>query len=163
MEVEKATISDAEEILSLQKLAYRSEAEIYNDFNIPPLVQTLEEIKKDFGIQFLLKAVMDEKIIASVRAHTKEGTCYIGRLIVHPDFQNQGIGTKLMYEIEKIFSTCQRFELFTGARSERNLYLYQKLGYKIFKTARITDQTTIVYLEKKIDPLRFPSPQGGEG
>ena len=163
MEVEKATISDAEEILSLQKLAYQSEAEIYNDFNIPPLVQTLEEIKKDFGIQFLLKAVMDEKIIASVRAHTKEGTCYIGRLIVHPDFQNQGIGTKLMYEIEKIFSTCQRFELFTGARSERNLYLYQKLGYKIFKTARITDQTTIVYLEKKIDPLRFPSPQGGEG
>jgi ribosomal protein S18 acetylase RimI-like enzyme len=163
MEVEKATISDAEEILSLQKLAYQSEAEIYNDFNIPPLVQTLEEIKKDFGIQFLLKAVMDEKIIASVRAHTKEGTCYIGRLIVHPDFQNRGIGTKLMYEIEKIFSTCQRFELFTGARSERNLYLYKKLGYKIFKTAKITDQTTIVYLEKKIDPLRFPSPQGGEG
>ncbi len=149
MEVEKATISDAEEILSLQKLAYQSEAEIYNDFNIPPLVQTLEEIKKDFGIQFLLKAVMDEKIIASVRAHTKEGTCYIGRLIVHPDFQNQGIGTKLMYEIEKIFSTCQRFELFTGARSERNLYLYQKLGYKIFKTAKITDQTTIVYLERR--------------
>ncbi len=163
MEVEKATISDAEEILSLQKLAYQSEAEIYNDFNIPPLVQTLEEIKKDFGIQFLLKAVMDEKIIASVRAHTKEGTCYIGRLIVHPDFQNQGIGTKLMYEIEKIFSTCQRFELFTGARSERNLYLYQKLGYKIFKTAKITGQTTIVYLEKKIDPVRFPSSQGGEG
>jgi ribosomal protein S18 acetylase RimI-like enzyme len=149
MEVEKATISDAEEILSLQKLAYQSEAEIYNDFNIPPLVQTLEEIKKDFGIQFLLKAVMDEKIIASVRAHTKEGTCYIGRLIVHPDFQNQGIGTKLMVEIEKIFSTCQRFELFTGARSERNLYLYQKLGYKIFKTAKITDQTTIVYLERR--------------
>jgi len=163
MQIEKATVSEAEEILSLQKLAYRSEAEIYNDFNIPPLVQTLEEIKKDFGIQFLLKAVMDEKIIASVRAHTKEGTCYIGRLIVHPDFQNQGIGTKLMVEIEKIFSTCQRFELFTGARSERNLYLYQKLGYKIFKTAKITDQTTIVYLEKKIDPLRFPSPQGGEG
>jgi ribosomal protein S18 acetylase RimI-like enzyme len=93
--------------------------------------------------------MMDKRMIGSVRAFIKEGTCYIGRLIVHPDFQNQGIGTKLMYEIEKIFSTCQRVELFTGARSERNLYLYQKLGYKIFKTEKITDQTTIVYLERR--------------
>jgi ribosomal protein S18 acetylase RimI-like enzyme len=151
MEIERAIISDAEEILSLQKLAYRSEAEIYNDFNIPPLVQTLESIEKDFENQYFLKAVIDGKIIGSVRAYTKEGTCYIGRLIVHPDFQNRGIGTDLMNEIERIFNTCRRFELFTGDKSERNLYFYQKLGYKIFKKAKITDQTMIVYLEKKIE------------
>jgi ribosomal protein S18 acetylase RimI-like enzyme len=152
MMIERATISDADEILILQKLAYRSEVEIYNDFNIPPLLQTLENIQEDFEKQFFLKAVIDGRIIGSVRAYQKEETCYIGRLIVHPDFQDKGIGKKLMNEIEKIFSTCHRFELFTGDRSERNLYLYQKLGYKIFKTANITDQTTIVYLEKKVDP-----------
>ena len=151
MEIERAMISDAEEILILQKLAYRSEAEIYNDFNIPPLVQTLESIEKDFENQYFLKAVMDGKIIGSVRAYTKEGTCYIGRLIVHPDFQNRWIGTDLMNEIERIFNTCRRFELFTGDKSERNLYFYQKLGYKIFKKAKITDQTMVVYLEKKIE------------
>jgi phage replication-related protein YjqB (UPF0714/DUF867 family)/GNAT superfamily N-acetyltransferase len=149
--IERATISDAEEILVLQKLAYRSEAEIYNDFGIPPLVQTLRNIQEDFEKQFFLKAVLSGRIIGSVRAYAKEGTCYIGRLIVHPEFQNQGIGTKLMNEIEKSFSTCHRFELFTGDRSKRNLYLYQRLGYKIFKTANITDQTTIVYLEKKVE------------
>jgi ribosomal protein S18 acetylase RimI-like enzyme len=152
MLVERATISDAEEILSIQKLAYRSEAEIYNDFEISPMVQTLEGIEKDFENQYFLKALIDRRIIGSVRAYPKEGTCYIGRLIVHPDFQNRGIGTRLMSEIEKVFGTYQRFELFTGARSQRNLYLYQKLGYEIFKTANITDQTTTVYLEKKIDP-----------
>jgi len=163
MEIEKATVLDAEEILSLQKLAYRSEAEIYNDFNIPPLGQTLESIKKDFECQFFVKAMMDGKIIGSVRVHTKEGTCFIGRLIVHPDFQNRGIGIKLMNEIERIFNTCKRFELFTGDRSEKNLFLYQKLGYQIFKTAKITDQTTIVYMEKKIDPSRISSLQLREG
>jgi ribosomal protein S18 acetylase RimI-like enzyme len=151
MEIERAMISDTEEILVLQKLAYRSEAEIYNDFNIPPLVQTLENIEKDFENQYFLKTVMNGKIIGSVRAYTKEGTCYIGRLIVHPDFQNRGIGTDLMNEIERIFNTCRRFELFTGDKSERNLYFYQKLGYKIFKKAKITDQTMVVYLEKKIE------------
>jgi len=144
-------ISDAEEILVLQKLAYRSEAEIYNDFNIPPLVQALESIENDFENLYFLKTVMNGKIIGSVRAYTKEGTCYIGRLIVHPDFQNRGIGTDLMNEIERIINTCRRFELFTGDKSERNLYFYQKLGYKIFKKAKITDQTMIVYLEKKIE------------
>ena len=150
--VERATASDAEEILALQKLAYRSEAEIYDDYKIPPLVQTLESIEKDFESQRFLKALMNGRIIGSVRAYSKEGTCYIGRLIVHPDFQNRGLGTKLINEIERIFRTCKRFELFTGVRSEKNLYLYQKLGYKIFKTANITDQTTIVFLEKRREP-----------
>ena len=151
MEIERATVLDAEEILALQKLSYRSEAEIYNDFNIPPLVQTLENIQKDLEDQFFLKAMIGEKIIGSVRAYAQGTTCYIGRLIVQPDFQNRGIGTKLMYEIEKIFNYCKRFELFTGDKSERNLYLYQKLGYQIYKKANITDLTTIVYLEKKND------------
>jgi ribosomal protein S18 acetylase RimI-like enzyme len=149
MIIEKATASDAEELLALQKLAYRSEAEIYNDFSIPPLVQTLENMEEEFKNQFFLKAAMDGRIIGSVRAYSKEGTCYIGRLIVHPDFQNRGIGTKLMNEIETIFNGCKRFELFTGDKSEKNLRLYQKRGYRIFKTAKMTDRTNIVFLEKK--------------
>ncbi len=151
MIVEKAVVSDAEELLPLQKLAYRSEAEIYNDFSIPPLIQTLESMKEDFKNQLFLKALLDGRIIGSVRAYSKEKTCYIGRLIVHPDFQNRGIGTRLMNDIERIFNGCKRFELFTGDKSERNLRLYQKLGYRIFKTSKITDQTNIVFLEKKAE------------
>ena len=149
MIIEKATVSDAEELLALQKLAYRSEAEIYNDFSIPPLIQTLESLEEDFKNQLFLKAVLGGRIIGSVRACSKERTCYIGRLIVHPDFQNRGIGTRLMNDIERIFNGCKRFELFTGDKSERNLRLYQKLGYRIFKTSKITDQTNIVFLERK--------------
>jgi len=149
--IERATASDAEELLALQKLAYRSEAEIYNDFSIPPLIQTLESLEEDFKNQLFLKAVLGGRIIGSVRACSKERTCYIGRLIVHPDFQNRGIGTRLMNDIERIFNGCKRFELFTGDKSERNLRLYQKLGYRIFKTSKITNQTNIVSLEKKAE------------
>jgi ribosomal protein S18 acetylase RimI-like enzyme len=149
--IEKATVSDAEELLALQKLAYRSEAEIYNDFRLPPLIQTLESMEEDFKNQLFLKTLLDGRIIGSVRAYSKEGTCYIGRLIVHPDFQNRGIGTRLMNDIERIFNGCKRFELFTGDKSERNLRLYQKLGYRIFKTSKITNQTNIVSLEKKAE------------
>jgi len=147
--IERAVTDDAEKILSLQKIAYQSEAEIYDDFTIPPLTQTLEEVKKDFEGQVFLKAVTDGRIIGSVRAFVKEGTCYVGRFIVHPDFQNRGIGTHLMNRIEKDFKKAKRFEIFTGHKSERNLYLYEKLGYKRFKTVKANEKLTIVYLEKR--------------
>lgn len=168
MIIKRAEISDMEEILQIQKLAYKSEAEIYNDFSIPPLVQTLAEIEDEFKNQVFLKAVTNQrfvmprkmhsnfskavqnkKIIGSVRAvEIDSKTCYIGRLIVHPDFQNQGIGTRLMNEIENIFNDCERFELFTGYTSKKNLRLYGKLGYKKFKTAKLTENIKLVYLEK---------------
>lgn len=149
MIIEKANITDAEEILALQKLCYISEAEIYSDHTIPPLIQTLDEIKAEFQEYYFLKALDEGKIIGSVRARiSKPGTCYIGRLIVHPDFQNQGIGTTLMGEIEKIFHECERWELITGHLSEKNIKLYEKLNYNIFKTEKLTTDLNLVYLEK---------------
>ena len=68
MFVEKAAIENAEEILNLQKIAYISEAEIIDDFTIPPLHQTYGEILSEFSRQIFLKVVKDNKIIGSVRA-----------------------------------------------------------------------------------------------
>lgn len=146
--IEKAIVSNAEEILSLQKLAYKSEAKLYNDLNIPQMTQTLQSMQDEFGRQVFLKVTVDEKIIGSVRAFVQEETCHIGRLMVHPDFQRHGIGKKLMNEIESLFKSCKRFELFTGNKSEKNISLYQKIRYKIFKTEKITDKVTLIYLEK---------------
>jgi len=140
------------EILALQKLAYQSEAELNNDFDIPPLTQTLEEIRAEFGQALFLKAMEGERIIGSVRAHEKDGTCHIGRLIVHPEYQNRGIGSRLLRDIESRFD-CKRFELFTSERSERNLYLYKKFGYREFKRLPLNEKTTLVFLEKTYDNI----------
>lgn len=148
MKIERANIQDAEEILSLQKLAYISEAEIYNDFNIPPLVQSFEQIESEFDNHIFLKVLVDGKIIGSLRASVIDGVCTIFKVIVHPDFQNRGIGTSMIIRIKEILCESKRFEIFTGHRSERNLYLYQKLGYKIFKTEKLTDNLNIAYLGK---------------
>jgi len=69
-------------------------------------------------------------------------------LIVHPEYQNKGIGKKLMAAVEKCFKRV-RYELFTGHQSEKNLALYEKLGYKRFREEKINDGLRFVYLEKK--------------
>lgn len=146
--IKRARVEDAKAILNLQKLAYLSEAEIYNNKSIPPLTQTLEEIRAEFDNQIFLKALIDERIVGSVRAYQTEGTCHIGRLVVHPKFQNRGIGSRLMNEIEGAFEKAKRLELFTGDNSERNLYLYHKLGYREFRRKNFQDNFVLVFLEK---------------
>ncbi len=148
--ITKASAKDAEEILKLQKLAYISESEIYNDYNIPPLTQTLPEVLDDFKNYIVLKAVLRGVIIGSVRGQLNRDFVYIARLMVHPDFQNQGIGTRLMKAIEKEFPQVKKFALGTGYRSERNLYLYHKLGYKDIESERFDDRITMIHLEKTV-------------
>jgi ribosomal protein S18 acetylase RimI-like enzyme len=148
MEILEATVTDGAEILSLQKLAYQSEAELYNNYDIPPLKQTLEEIKDQFNNHVFLKAVSDGRIVGTVRAYEENGTCYIGRLAVHPDSQNRGIGTALMKTIEDCYKP-RRFELFVGSKSYKNIYLYKKLGYTIYKTQKYgCGDIEVFYMEK---------------
>jgi ribosomal protein S18 acetylase RimI-like enzyme len=146
--VTTATRADAAEILALQKLAYRSEAELYGDFSIPPMLQTLSGMEEDLAQQVVLKATVGERIVGSVRAYRKDATVFIGRLIVQPDVQGRGYGKQLMHAIEASFPGASRFELFTGDRSERNLGLYRKLGYRDFKVEALTPAIRFVYLEK---------------
>lgn len=147
MRIEKAEIGDAERILQIQKIAYLSQAKIHNDCTISPLTETLEELIADFKQKLILKATKDHVIAGSIRGLSKEATCYIGRLSVHPEYQNKGIGTTLIAKIEEEFFDCNRFELFTGSKSHDNIRLYERLGYKIFKT---DDHAPIVYLEKLV-------------
>jgi ribosomal protein S18 acetylase RimI-like enzyme len=148
MIIKRAAVEEAGEILELQKLAYLSEARIYNDHSIPPLLQTAEQIEAEFQSHLFLEALEDDRIVGSVRACLDSGTCRIGKLIVHPDLQNRGIGTKLLKEIERRFDEAERFELFTGHKSERNLHLYRKFGYRIFRREKLNDRLTLVYMEK---------------
>ena len=148
MIIEHADIEDIEEVLNLQKQCYLSEARIYDDDQIPPLTQTIDDIKNEFSRQVFYKVVVAGKIIASARAFLDSGTCFIGKLIVHPDFQNRGIGSLMMRHVESEFKKARRFELFTGHKSLRNLHLYQKLGYAKFTKKAVSRKLTMVFLEK---------------
>lgn len=84
-----------------------------------------------------------------VRARQEKDTCNIGKLVVLPDYQNQGIGKALMQAIEDQYKNkILRYELFTGTRDPRNRYLYNQLEYKAFKTEKLNEETSFVYMEK---------------
>jgi len=148
MVIERAVKADAAVILGLQYRAYQSEADLYHNQRIPPLLQTLDEITTEFDDHIFLKATVDSQLVGSVRAHVKDDTGFIGRLIVEPTYQRRGIGTALMAAIEKELPEVARFELFTGTKSEQNLSLYRKLGYEPCREEQIAPGLVFVYLQK---------------
>lgn len=73
MHIECSVQEDLKALLDLQKLAYQSEAELCNDYTIPPLTQTYESICEDFSNMEMLKAVDEnDNIVGSVRAYEKK-------------------------------------------------------------------------------------------
>ncbi|MBE6759644.1 MAG: GNAT family N-acetyltransferase [Ruminococcaceae bacterium] len=148
MLIERAQKGDLAEILALQYLAYQSEARLFDDPDIPPLKQTLEEVEAEYERGVILKATDDGgAIIGSVRAHRGNGTVYIGKLMVHPDRQRKGIGSALLEAMEREFPG-QRYELFTSTRSVGNIRLYQRTGYRAFREEQISGDLCFVYMEK---------------
>ncbi len=142
---------DLPAILSLQLRAYKSEAEICQNPNIPPLLQTLSDLENEYSRGVFLKGVDAEgQIIGSVRGFVDNNIGYIGKLIVEPELQGRGLGSALLHAIEEMLDVNQ-FELFTSASSERNLGLYQRRGYKITKESILSDSVPklrLIYLTK---------------
>jgi predicted N-acetyltransferase YhbS len=147
-----ATAADASDILALQKRAYESEARLYNDWSIPPLLQTLDSLIADINQMTVLKAVEDGRIVGSVRSDLRDGVCQVGRLIVELECQRRGTGTALLQAVEKASPKARRFELFTGNLSAGNIRLYQRLGYEITGTRRLSDKVSLVFMAKQVRP-----------
>ncbi|MFB7941347.1 GNAT family N-acetyltransferase [Streptomyces sp. NPDC004779] len=148
-----ADARDAEQILKLQYLCYQSEAELYGDWSIEPLTQSLDAVRAELAEGYGLVARLGDEVIASVRARTDEdGTAHIAKLIVHPRMRRHGIGGRLLDAIERhpagTDAAPKRFQLFTGHRSEGNLRLYRAKGYAQVGSREVGPRLTLVTLEK---------------
>ena len=153
MEIIRAEKSDLKMILELQYSAYQSEAKLLNNFEIPPLKQTLCEVEQEFVKGVFLKATDENgNIIGSIRAHINENTTFVNKVIVQPEKQGQGIGTKLLLMIEQECVTG-RYELFTSDKSVRNIKLYERIGYVKYRDQKISDNLTLIFMEKFIQEL----------
>ncbi|MEV4256516.1 GNAT family N-acetyltransferase [Spirillospora sp. NPDC049652] len=152
--VGRAAPEDAGEILTVQRAAYVTEAQLYGDPFLPPLVESLEQVRKALaGGAVVLKAVLDGRIVGVVRAQFSDHTCLVGRLAVVPDQQGAGVGRLLMGALEaEVAGRATACVLFTGHLSEPNLRLYRSLGYSETHRERVAAHLTFVHMRKHLEP-----------
>ncbi len=133
-EIRLATVSDAGELLTLQRACWMEEAQANPEVEIAALHEDLADVEAWMGDWTTLVLRSAGRLVGAARARrTGEAGEFwdIGRLMVAPDLRGRGLGRLLLDAIEQAAPTDVRaYELFTGAGSERNIAIYKRAGYR---------------------------------
>jgi ribosomal protein S18 acetylase RimI-like enzyme len=116
----------------------------------------LQHIERDYLSQqgeFLVGVEGDRLIAMGALRRTSPDRAEIKRMRVHPDYQSQGIGQRLLDLLEQRARSLGYawLHLDTSVRQPAALHLYQKNGYR--ETHRKTIQgLELIYMEKALPP-----------
>ena len=158
-EIRLAEPADAGELLTLTRACWVSEARVNDDHGIPPLTDSLDDLRASLSRwrTWVVRDPSSGRLTASVRGRSIAGpgdeaeqTWEVGRLMVAPDLQGNGLGRHLLeFALAAAPAQARRAVLLTGAASERNLRLYRKGG---FRPMRGDAPPGTVLLAKRLHP-----------
>ncbi|WP_281896397.1 bifunctional NAD(P)H-dependent oxidoreductase/GNAT family N-acetyltransferase [Micromonospora humidisoli] len=127
----RLTGDDAPEVTVLQRCCWTEEALVNETLDIPPLSESVSEVRQWLADWHTIGLWRDGRLLGMVRTRTDGTDCHLGRLAVVPDLRGRGVGRWLLRAAEVAAGPgCRRIELFTGARSLRNIALYRSVGYR---------------------------------
>ncbi|MDJ0952844.1 MAG: GNAT family N-acetyltransferase [Acidimicrobiia bacterium] len=128
MRVEKLDLDDptvAGRVLVLQRAAYAVEAELVGSTEIPPLTETLEDMRAAplewVGIR------SEGRIVAAMAWRQIGDTIDIDRLIVDPEAMRRGYGSTLVLSLD----LSKTITVSTGERNAPAHALYSRLGFEV--------------------------------
>ena len=141
---------EAGELLTLRRAAFVTEAQVMDDPHIPPLTQTLDELRADLvapGV-ITLGAWSAHRLVASIRVLVEGTRATLGRFVVAPDLQGRGVGTGMLTEIVPYLPDgISEVWIFTARDSVHNIAMYQRNGYT-YQHDQTAGDLTYAYLRK---------------
>ena len=152
--------AEAGELLTLRRAAFVTEAQQYDDPHIPPLTQTLSELRADLATDgvITLGAWAGHRLVGSIRVVLEGREATLGRFAVAPDQQGHGVGTQLLLAIlPHLPEDVEEIWVFTGRDSVQNLALYEKHGYTHEHDQTVGD-LTYAYLRRILGDAEAPAP-----
>lgn len=129
----RLTVDDAGQVLTIQRAAFLSEARVYGTTEIPPLVESLDDIRREIETTHSLGAFAGSRLVGAIRLSIDGAVGWISRVAVAPDQQGQGITSGLIRTLERDAPDgMTEFRLVAGAKSQQNLSMYERRGYREF-------------------------------
>ena len=129
-ELRRAAQGDAAELLVLQRCCWVDEAIANNTLEIGALHETLADVRAWLDEWSTWVVRIGGRLVGAVRARQEGTTWEIGRLMVAPDLSGRGLGRWLLALAEAAAPEhVETMVLFTGAKSTRNIAMYERAGF----------------------------------
>jgi GNAT superfamily N-acetyltransferase len=148
LKIVPATLADASAMLAMQWLAFEPEARASQSREIPPLQETVDDIRQHIRTATVLKAVDGDRLLGSVRGVVAGGTCLIRVLVVATDAQGRGLGATLLKAIEDAHPQVERFELTTNMVMVGNVRFYLRHGYEVVEQVQFAPTIRLAHMRK---------------
>ena len=140
LKIRKLRVKDYNSLINLWKTAKLS----YRPYGRDSRANIKQQIKQSYSIY--LVAEINGKLIGSIFGTHDGRRGWINRLAVLPDYRQQGIGTRLVSEIEKCL-TKQGIDIVASLVEDRN-----KISMKVFERLGYKKHNNIVYFSKRKSP-----------
>lgn len=122
-------------MLEVQHVAYACEATLIDDDRIPPLHETVEDLRS--APLLWLAAFVDGRLVGAVGWSENDDGVDVDRLVVAPDMHRRGVGSALVREVLERAGQ-RRAVVSTGRNNTPAKTMYERLGF-----ARVDDAEVI--------------------
>ena len=116
----------AAQLLALQRSAYAVEAALIGDDRIPPLHESLPELRA--AALAWLGAVSQDRLVGAVAVRAEDDRLDVDRLVVAPDAHRRGIGSALVTAV-LARAGGRPTTVSTGRDNRPARRLYERLGF----------------------------------
>lgn len=127
-----AVPADAGELLTLQRACWVAEAIANPGVRVPAMHESYDDVRAGLAERDTYVVRRAGRLIGAVRGRLEGDAWDIGRIMIAPDLQGQGLGRILLDHIQAVAPLgATSYVLFTGRGSVRNQRMYKKAGFRL--------------------------------
>lgn len=141
--------AEAKELLKIQKEAFHSDLIKYKDYRTSPATESLDYFFFRMQNSLHYSIFVDGRLAGGICLvkQTKDHN-YLYRIFLGSEFQNKGLGSKILQELERQFPKVKKWSLDTPKDNRRNRHFYEKFGYKKTGEQQVNEYLTLINYEK---------------
>jgi ribosomal protein S18 acetylase RimI-like enzyme len=133
-------------LVALQRAAYRVEADVLGLDDLPPLRETVAQLRA--SRETFLGAFEADALVGAVSFKRRGGSIDIHRLVVRPDRFRHGIGTALLDALDAIEAPARTF-VAAAALNTAAVRLYERCGFRPVTERTVAGGVRILELERR--------------